>query len=210
MVCVCRLALLSRNIFPVCPYSLRIPTSRSPEDGKLYTHHCFLTKHGLNINIFVITQSFEIFFLISKYSSMIINSQLLFKFVYKLGKNKNKYFSVRQERASLSPSVRLQPVSYVFFSLWFGIPLRIVLGVPCWCPQEENSSSQLKHLWMSTKYSRYVHWNPDFRHCSVTFQWTFSPAEWCWMAGTFHNYGLQWMKLKKEEKIIPPCRVEPG
>ena len=47
------------------------------------------------------------------------------------------------------------------------------------------SFSQLKHFWMSTEYSRNVHWNPDFRHCSVTFQWTFSPTECCWMAGTF-------------------------
>ena len=52
--------------------------------------------------------------------------------------------------------------------------------------QDENSPfSQLKHFWMSTECSQNVHWNPDFRHCSVTFQWTFSPTECCWMAGTF-------------------------
>ena len=52
--------------------------------------------------------------------------------------------------------------------------------------QDENSPfSQLKHFWISMECSRNVHWNPDFRHCPVTFQWTFSPTECCWTAGTF-------------------------
>ena len=32
-----------------------------------------------------------------------------------------------------------------------------------------------------------IHWNPGFRHCSLTFQWAFSPTERFWMADT-----LQW------------------
>ena len=52
--------------------------------------------------------------------------------------------------------------------------------------QDENSPfSQLKHFWMSTECSRNVHWNPDFRQCSVTFQWTFGPTECGGMTGAF-------------------------
>ena len=28
-------------------------------------------------------------------------------------------------------------------------------------------------------------WNPDFRHCSVTIQWSINPTEICWIASTF-------------------------
>ena len=105
--------------------------------------------------------------------------------------------------------------------------------------QDENSpSSQLKHFWMSTECSQNVHWNPDFRHCSVTFQWTFRPTECCWMAGTFQwpfsiffffrvknsknvhqirgiKLILLWFtthEIKKNKKIknLPRARVEPG
>ena len=52
--------------------------------------------------------------------------------------------------------------------------------------QDENFPLiQLKHLRLPTDCSRNVPWNTDFRHRSVTFQWTFSSTECCWMVGTF-------------------------
>ena len=55
-----------------------------------------------------------------------------------------------------------------------------------WQTKDEISPfSKLKHFWMSTECSRKVHWNPDFRQCSVTFQWAFIPTKRFWMAGKF-------------------------
>ena len=51
--------------------------------------------------------------------------------------------------------------------------------------QDENptfSTSQPNYLKISNDCSQIV---PDFRHSSVTFQWTFSPTGHCWMECTF-------------------------
>lgn len=50
--------------------------------------------------------------------------------------------------------------------------------------------------WNISKCSRNIHWNPDFRYFSVTFQWTFS------MAGTFQRLmNCQEKNLKNVHEI---------
>lgn len=44
-----------------------------------------------------------------------------------------------------------------------------------------------------------IHWNPGFRHCSLTFQWAFSPTERFWMADTLQwPFGVLLIFRKKE------------
>ena len=49
--------------------------------------------------------------------------------------------------------------------------------------QDENPPLfELKHFWMSIKCSGNVHWNPDFRHCSLAFRFAFRP-KWSLLNG---------------------------
>lgn len=57
---------------------------------------------------------------------------------------------------------------------------------------KKHRISQPKQSWMSTvhvPHGRFPEiWN--FRHCSMAFQWAFSPTERCWMAGTFRDHSV--------------------
>ena len=66
---------------------------------------------------------------------------------------------------------------------------------------DENSPFRhLKHLLIEC--SRNVHRNQDFRYCSETFQWVFSPTKHCWITSfisvTIHYYFFNFQGKKSK------------
>ena len=122
----------------------------------------------------------------SKYFRVRVFSLLVFRYYLYLYPLKKDGGLPLNKHEFLSPKIAWCQV-WLKLALWF------------WTQDENFPFSQLKHFWMSNECSRKVHWNPDFRHYSVTFQWTFSPTECCWIAGKFqwpfsYIFFISWKK----------------
>ena len=88
------------------------------------------------------------------------------------------------------------------YDMWLLLHLVITIG---WKSSFRSTETFLNVHWMLTECAL----KSEFKHCSMTFQWAFSPTECCWMTGTtqwpFSIYFLFWEEIFFKKKWTKKC-----